>query len=329
MAIINITPLTDITALIASDNVSEGDALLLEDGIYYQTVIIPKNNIRIIAKGTEVIFDGKSTLTAAFTLSNVTGVLIKGINIRHYRANGIVIEGGYGNRIIKNTINNMLDSGIVMINSRGNLIWKNEICRCGNGIILSLESTSNWIIDNIAEECSDDGFESVSGTENNNAFIYNKAIRNCVSGFGIFGNNNLVLGNLLTDNGNGLVISTESDSVAIGNIIKGCKSNTHEAVGYKNHFAEDNHIECNRLAGIIDRGESGTFLNNEISYNGNSGISLSFNINLVMDNILVCNTPENIIDNGTDNNLINNIEKPCEPCEAPSTVCGDCADKAD
>lgn len=58
MAVINVTPLTDITDLIASDNVAEGDVLLLEEGIYFQTVNILKNNIRIIAKGPEVIFDG-------------------------------------------------------------------------------------------------------------------------------------------------------------------------------------------------------------------------------------------------------------------------------
>ncbi len=35
MAVINVTPLTDITALIASDAVSPGDVLLLEDGLYF------------------------------------------------------------------------------------------------------------------------------------------------------------------------------------------------------------------------------------------------------------------------------------------------------
>ncbi|MFY9176976.1 MAG: hypothetical protein WBI74_00985 [Caldicoprobacterales bacterium] len=49
MAVINVTPLTDITALIASDTVSPGDVLLLQDGLYFQTVNITKDNIRIIA----------------------------------------------------------------------------------------------------------------------------------------------------------------------------------------------------------------------------------------------------------------------------------------
>ena len=48
MAVINVTPLTDITTLIASDTVSLV-MLLLQDGLYFQTVNITKDNIRIIA----------------------------------------------------------------------------------------------------------------------------------------------------------------------------------------------------------------------------------------------------------------------------------------
>lgn len=42
MAVINVTPFTDITDLISSDNVNEGDVLLLEEGIYFQTVNVIK-----------------------------------------------------------------------------------------------------------------------------------------------------------------------------------------------------------------------------------------------------------------------------------------------
>lgn len=59
MAVIKVTPIMDITALIASDNVNEGDVLLLEEGIYFQTVNILKDNIRIVAKGPGVILTEK------------------------------------------------------------------------------------------------------------------------------------------------------------------------------------------------------------------------------------------------------------------------------
>lgn len=103
MAVINVTPLMDITALISSDSIKEGDVLLLEDGIYFETVNVLKDNIRIVAEGQGVIFDGRSILSSAFVLSDVSGVVIDGINIRHYRASGILIQGGFGNRIINNS----------------------------------------------------------------------------------------------------------------------------------------------------------------------------------------------------------------------------------
>ncbi|HHY81999.1 MAG TPA: hypothetical protein GX505_04885 [Clostridiales bacterium] len=88
---------------------------------------------------------------------------------------------------------------------------------------------------------------------------------------------------------------------------------------------------CNNRTGVSNSGQFGTFLNNEISYNGNSGLTLGSTSvgNLVMDNLLVCNIPGNITDSGTDNNILNNMQKPCEPCEAPSVVCGQCAGAAE
>lgn len=112
MAVINVNPLMDITSLINSDRVNEGDVLLLEEGIYFQSVAVLKNNIRIVAKGPGVIFDGKSTLLDAFLLPDVVGVMIEGITIRHYRASGILIEFGFGHRIVNNKIINMIENGV-------------------------------------------------------------------------------------------------------------------------------------------------------------------------------------------------------------------------
>lgn len=38
MAVITVSPTTDLFALIASNNVAPGDVLVLEDGEYFQTV---------------------------------------------------------------------------------------------------------------------------------------------------------------------------------------------------------------------------------------------------------------------------------------------------
>lgn len=291
MAIINVTPLTDITALIISDNVSEGDVLLLEEGIYFQTVAVTKNYIRIVAKGPGVIFDGKSILLDAFILVDTAGVMIEGINIRHYRASGILIEFGRGNRIVNNKINNMIEHGVEVMSSRENLIWKNEIINCYDGVLLIEGSTNNWVIENECRGCYGDGYEAFLSPDSNNAFISNKAI---------------------------------------GNMIKETKLGTYVIFdGYFNHFVGENNIVCNRREGIENNGQYNVLFNNEISYNRDTGILLGTTSiqNLVMDNKLVCNIPGNIDDRGMDNYLINNVEKPCEPCESPSDVCGNCSDE--
>lgn len=332
MAVINVTPTMDITALIASDNVHEGDVLLLEEGIYFQTVNINKNHIRIAAKGTGVVFDGKGLLLTAFSLTDVVGVGIEGINIRHYREYGIYIASGSGNRIINNRINHMLSDGIILTGSSGNLIWKNEICNCFNGVLLADGSTCNWVIENIAKECADDGFETNSGPDSNNAFICNTSIRNKSDGFELSGSNNLLLDNSSMDNAFGIIIDQGRDSLAIGNISNGVKFGTHFIVnGYRNYFAAENHMVCNRRKGIEILGQLGVFLNNEISNNSDIGMELTASSagNLVMNNRLVCNIPENVADMGTDNNFINNINKPCKTGETPSDFCGDCSAEAD
>jgi len=324
LAVIKVNPLMDITSLINSDRVNEGDVLLLEEGIYFQSVAVLKNNIRIVAKGPGVIFDGKSTLLDAFLLPDVVGVMIESITIRHYRASGILIEFGFGHRIVNNKIINMIENGIEVMSSRDNLIWRNEISKCYDGVLLIEGSTNNWVIENVATECYGDGFEAFLAPDSNNAFISNKAIRNRNNGLEIYGTNNLLMNNLLIDNGQGVIINEGNSSVAIGNIIRGTRVGTYTIFdGYFNHFVGGNNITCNRREGIENNGEFNVIYNNKISYNGDNGILLGTTsvLNLVMNNKLVCNIPENIDDRGTDNYLIDNIEKACDPCETPSDVC--------
>lgn len=254
------------------------------------------------------------------------------ITIRHYRANGIFIENSSGNRILNNKIKNVINNGIEVSSSSANLFWRNEIYKCFDGIRMILGSTNNWVIENTAEECFDDGFESFLAPDINNAFIGNKSIRNRSNGFDIYGSNNLILDNLLIENGLGIVINEGSNSLAIGNIIRGTKQGTYFVfTGYNNHFSAENYIVCNRREGMYNASQFGILLDNEVLYNADSGIILDSTSrgNLVMDNKLICNIPENIDDRGTNNNLINNIDKPCQPCESPSDVCGYCVDEKD
>lgn len=330
MAVIEVTPQTNISALIASGDVNEGDVLLLEEGIYFQTVTIRKNNIRLVAKGSEVIFDGKATLFTAFSLLNVVGVVIEGIHIRHYRDDGIFIQAGSANRILNNRINNMVDFAIDIIGSTANLIWKNHIQDCRSGIRLGSGSISNWIIDNTVRECFSIAFSIFQATAVNNAFISNKAIGSRGNGFTMIGSNNLLMDNLSIDNDQGVSVFDGSHSLAIRNRIQATRLNAFTVFNeYQNYFAGENQLECNGRIGINIIGEFGIFLNNESSYNADTGITLATasRANLVKGSKLVCNIPQNMVDSGSDNNLIDNTDRPCEPCQSPEDICGHCQDK--
>ena len=314
----------DITALIASDTVSPGDVLLLEDGLYFQTVNVTKKNIRIIAKGRNVVFYGNSRLLAAFVLSAVSGVEINGITMQYYSGSGVIIDSGNGNRIVNNKIVNMINYSITISSSSANLLWKNDICNVYNGIRLFLASTNNRIIENTVKDCYNDAFETFSEPDSNNVFISNTAIGTRGYGMIIYGRNNLLLNNVLIDNGQGGVnINAGNNTIAINNIVKNSKLNGYFVFQHSNVYVGGNQIECNLREGMLILDENGIFQDNHIAYNGGYGISLATSAanNLFLENTLKCNIPANIVERGIDNVLIGNADKPCEPCELPGDKC--------
>lgn len=325
MAVITVSPATDISALIASDNVSPGDVLVLEDGEYFQTVNVTKDYLRLVAKGTKAVFDGKSILAAAFILNDVTGVEVNGVSIMHYRVNGIRIERGGGHRIVGNKINRVLVYGINVTFSRENLIWKNEICHAVDGVLLGGSSVNNHILENLATLCEDDGFESFSQTDSNNVFAGNVAINNGGFGLEVWGNNNLMLNNVLVSNRlGGINVSNGSNSIAIGNLVK----NSGSRGCFANLFFGENNVEGNLREGITVLGTfpNGIFHRNTVRYNTDSAITLGADTrsNFVFDNVFKCNIPFNIRDLSDNNNYFGNIDEPCKPNELPFEDCGGC-----
>jgi len=332
MAVINLSPTTDITELINSDSVSEGDVLLLEDGEYFQTVNVTKNFIRIAAKGNKVLFNGKSMLVGAFNLIDVTGVEIIGISIMHYRGNGIFINGGSGNRIVENKINSVLNNGISISSSHDNLIWKNEICNAGDGIFLGSGSTNNRVIENSVKECLDDGYETFFENDSNNVFISNTAIDNGSYGLHIFGINNLLHNNILINNRlAGIHVNIGINTIATNNIVNNSQFMGVRILDHSNLFFGHNRVVDNRFTGIgaLTRVDNGTFYNNTVMHNTDIGLILNVttNSNLVYDNKFKCNIPFNINDTGTNNTFLNNVDEPCKPCELKFEDCNSDCDK--
>lgn len=329
MAVITVSPATDISDLIASDNVSPGDVLLLEDGEYFQTVDITKNNLRLVAKGRKAVFNGKSILAAAFILNDVTGVEVNGVSIMHFRVNGIRIEQGGGHWIVGNKINRVLDTGIAVISSRENLLWKNEVCRTFVGVRLVAASVNNRLVENLTTLCIADGFESFSPEDSDNVFIGNTAINNCGFGLHCAGSNNLLADNLLVGNSfGGIGMETGNNSVATGNIIKNNMNRGGFLSGQDSLFFGENRVEANLREGIVVSGTftNGIFHRNTVRHNTDSAITLGANTrsNFVFDNVFKCNIPVNIRDLSDANNYFGNIDEPCKPNELPFEDCGGC-----
>ena len=160
MAVITVTPADDITTVI-NTIANPGDVILVGDGIYNQSVLVTKDNIRIIANGTGAVFDGANTLMEGFQLQETTGVEINGFIIINYVQSGIYVNGGRFNRILGNRVISSGFIGIELSGTTGNLVWRNEVSRNdGDGILAIDASTGNWIIENIANNNETDGLET-------------------------------------------------------------------------------------------------------------------------------------------------------------------------
>ncbi|NLC77136.1 MAG: right-handed parallel beta-helix repeat-containing protein [Clostridia bacterium] len=328
MAVIPVSPTTDLSALIASDNVSPGDVLVLEDGEYFQTVDVTKDNLRLVAKGNKAVFNGKSILEVAFILNGVTGVEVSGISIMHYRLNGIRIQEGGGHRIVANKINRILDTGFAVISSGENLLWKNEICRTFIGVQLSFGSVNNRILENLAALCILDGFEIFSQNDSGNVFIGNTAINNGGFGMHCAGTNHLLVDNRLAGNAfGGLGFEPGSNSIAIGNVLEDNRNRGGFLFAQESLFFGGNNVKANLRDGIAVIGiNNGIFQDNIFKFNKDYGITLhpTTEANFVFDNKLRCNLPANIRDLSGGNNYLDNREEPCKPHELEAEDCRIC-----
>ncbi|MDF2654115.1 MAG: hypothetical protein K0R19_589 [Bacillota bacterium] len=318
MAIIKVSPKTNITSLIASDEVSEGDVLILEEGIYHQVVFINKSYIHILAKNQRVVFDGYGELSNAFFLFGTTGVEVRGIKIRNYAYAGIIVLFGSGNRILSNRIKDAGERGVDIVRSSANLVWKNEICLARFGVLVETESSGNWIIENKVRDCIADCFESFFTESTGNAFISNTGCSSGLNCFSAVGANCLVHRNTAFGaHYNGVALVLGRDCIALENKSKGNGSPINGTSNFsspENTFIADNIINHNNEIGLYVTSDYSIIQNNRISCNDNIGLSLSPDSSncLIFNNRIQCNAGDDIVDNGSDNNFIRNLTGCCD-----------------
>lgn len=317
MAVITVTPADDITTVI-NTIANPGDVILVGDGIYNQSVLVTKDNIRIIANGTGAVFDGANTLMEGFQLQETTGVEINGFIIINYVQSGIYVNGGRFNRILGNRVISSGFIGIELSGTTGNLVWRNEVSRNdGDGILTIDASTGNWIIENIANNNETDGLETFLTQDTGNVLASNRSTGN-QDGFEIFGTN-LMLGNTAVENAADGAFTQAFGLVCVGNRLN---SNNGDGiqVSQGNSILLDNEISNNQSAGIRVFANFHILEGNE--FEGNDiGILIDATggSNLIIRNEALGNRIFDIQDDGTDNNFVQN-----ECCSSsPPGLCGD------
>lgn len=329
----------------AVDGAGSGDVILVEEGLYSEQISLDcgKENIRLVAKGENVILDGKKlgNNATAFLLNDVRGVEIRGFLIQNY-ALGVVVNLGGFNRIIRNKLTKLTANGIQIEESEGNLIWRNEVNQAEDKGMSMYSSDSNWITKNYFHQNSYGVFLSLSS---HNALIGNKVLNNKVDGistadcFQRFGRNNFIFQNEITGNqGNGVISSFNGvlvdngiinngengitlglgESVATGNQIQNNRGNGVEILSHFSqvNIIQDNLILINAGQGVDLKGptENNLVINNRISANLGNGMDLDIEAdnNKIIGNYVLGNREQDIIDQGKNNSFVGNIYKKYE-----------------
>jgi hypothetical protein len=307
MAIIKVSPDMDITALIASEEVAEGDVLLLADGIYDQTVLVGKNYIRIVSEKGNAVFEGNDLLAFGVGLDDVTGVEISGVKIKNYVVAGVFISRGKANRILCNQITNIGFHGVVAVASSENLIWRN-LTRDTRYCVFFLEGCAdNKVLGNSAINCQGNAFTSYLSDDRDNAFIGNCISKCGGTAFAMNGDNCLLLFNNVADSVNtGFQISLGDSNVAINN--NGIGGADGIQTKSSNSLIAGNKLIGNKGRGVELDSSFNVILGNLITCNQNSGLVIDspWGENLIQGNRIACNTPQDIIIDGNNNNLVGN-----------------------
>ena len=196
----------------AVDNASDGDMIIVRDGIYYESITVSKHlTIKSENGHANCIVNGSWWLDV-FKLE-ADGIRIEGFTITGGRY-GIYILSNK-NMIINNIISSNNFDGIHLRDSNNNGISENHISSNDNGIELSF-SNNNSILDNIIDSNKYNGI--FLWNSNNNSISKNNIILNYWYGIYLaYSNENIIYLNNFIDN---TVNADYYDSTSIWNSTK-------------------------------------------------------------------------------------------------------------
>ena len=180
-----------------------GDKILVCPGVYLETVLVNKPDLRIEAQAApgEVVLQGTPAQDFGFRLLNTTGVLLQGFTVQGFRTANIRIEGGSGNTLRKNITTLLVGISVTGAGSTDNIVRDNETFQNGQaGLQASSSGPRNVLRRN---------------RSHNNAI----GIRNILGSHGNVIKNNYVFANAPTPLGpvsGGIIVGT-STNVTVSN----------------------------------------------------------------------------------------------------------------
>ena len=261
---------------------SPGDIILLQRGVYRETVTVNKNNLSIKGEGPAII-DGEFSRDFGVILEGETGVALESIQIINCNKNGLWIKGGSSHSITCCHTDCCDDSGIKIVGAEGVRLLSSagggngqsgvELVKCGDILLDHCTLNSNAF-------CGVEGRQTYGITEIVGCELRLNITMGCSfeGGFPV-----RLAGNCITDNLTDGCCLTNPLSELFGNMVSG-----------------------NRGHGILSRGRGSTFRENQIANQGETGLSVTDGC-LVESNRITDNGGYGLLITGRDNLIKTNI----------------------
>ena len=211
---------------------------------------------------------------------NCKNCTISGNNVSNSNNGGIHLSYGSNNTIIGNTANyagisisetdsnivsgNMLNGGGIFLgNANYTRIFNNTVEHTdGDGISFHGSSNNNWISKNFVNN-NTWGISFVEQSHNNTA-IDNYVNDSSAIGIEVYHDNHTILDDIITNNGNGIMITSSNNNISGNTISFNDESGIHLGTDSKNNIIFSNTIEGNLVNNGYDEGTNNQWDNGTI-----------------------------------------------------------------
>lgn len=217
-----------------------GDAVMVCEGTYHETVTVSTDDVRVVADGEgAVVVDGQRVRQRGFVLAGVQGVTIRGFTVRNHLESGINLSAGAHQNVVGHNVTSGNGFGIQLASAgTGNAVVHNVSTDNGLAGISNVSSEGTTIAHNASSHNGRNGivvarphgsYEALSVT-----VAYNHTAANGVAGIAlVHGGGSTVSHNHLSGNAQDGIILHES----FDNLIEHNRSTANglDGIGVKDH----------------------------------------------------------------------------------------------